>query len=207
MQFRLTYEGPLFATQRDAIGGQSDPKAQHKQHLRREFHRQLKYLWSAHPWLRDVRMINPKNLSDSDNKRYMHEVLADRYKMFGYRFVPLVRHEISLLCTIDVLFLRREIPGSVISSGDIDNRIKTVFDALRPPGNQQELKGSEHPGDGEDPFFVLMENDDLISHASIETDMLLDPPEPGNKDANKARLVITVTIHPYAVTMFNLGFA
>ncbi len=72
----------------------------------------------------------------------MVDVIADQYHEFGYRFVPLVREEISLLCSVGILFLRRDIPGSLLSAGDIDNRIKTVIDTLRRPRNATRTGGA-----------------------------------------------------------------
>lgn len=83
----------------------------------------------------------------------MAEVVADLYRQNGYRFVPLVREDWSLMCSISILFLRRDFPGSVIQAGDIDNRIKTIIDALRIPKHAQELVGNETPLEGEDPFL------------------------------------------------------
>ena len=138
----------------------------------------------------------------------MSEVIADRYNEFGYRFVPLVREEISLLCSLHILFLRRDgRPGSVIQGGDIDNRIKTLIDGLRRPRNGSELVGHETPAPGEDPFYVLMEDDNQVSHLEVETDVLLDPPTDTEADARKVRLVVTVELRPYDITLFNLSFA
>ena len=126
----------------------------------------------------------------------MAEVLAEQYREFGYRFVPLVRDEISLLCSLSILFLRRDIPGSALSAGDIDNRIKTVIDALRRPRHANELVGSETPAAGEDPFFCLLEDDSQVSHLEVETDTLLDPPTDDRSDDSRARLVVTVELRP-----------
>ena len=121
--------------------------------------------------------------------------------------MPLVREDWSLLCSVSILFLRRDPPGSVIHAGDIDNRLKTVIDALRRPRNAMELVGHENPGEGEDPFFVLMEDDKQVSHLEVETDTLLDPPSDDDADKRRARLVITVELRPYYATMFNLSFS
>ncbi len=95
-----------------------------------------------------------------------------------------------------------------ISAGDIDNRIKTVIDALRRPRNQAELVGDDAtPGPDEDPFFCLLEDDKMVSHFSVETDTLLDPPTNEEADQRKAKLIITVELRPYYVTTFNLSFA
>jgi hypothetical protein len=122
--------------------------------------------------------------------------------------VPLVREEYSLLCSLNILFLRRDIPGSVVSAGDLDNRIKTLIDSLRRPQNKNELRGNEAPGDGEDPFYCLLEDDRLVSQLEVETDTLLDPPR-GNTQADRrqVRLTITVDLKPYNVTLFNLSFS
>jgi hypothetical protein len=137
----------------------------------------------------------------------MSEVIADRYQEFGYRFVPLVRDEIFLTCSLSILFLRRDRPGGVIEAGDIDNRIKTLIDALRRPRSSNELLKNESPQDGENPFFVLMEDDKQVSHLEVETDLLLDPLTDSDADQRKVRLIITVELKPYDITLFNLSFA
>jgi hypothetical protein len=52
--------------------------------------------------------------------------------------------------------MRRDIPGSALKSGDIDNRVKTIIDALRKPKGAQELMGNENPLPTEDPFSFRM---------------------------------------------------
>jgi len=109
-----------------------------------------------------------------------------------------------LLCAIHILFLRLDEPGAVLSSGDLDNRLKTIFDALRLPRDKVEAGGYD-PDEDEDPFFCLLEDDSLINHASVEADTLLQPT--GEVlDRNDSRLVITVKLTPYRVTMDNLAF-
>ena len=129
----------------------------------------------------------------------MSEIVANNYKEFGYRFLPLVREDISLLCSVSILFLRRDIPGSIISAGDLDNRIKTIIDGLRRPRNAKELVGNETPKPGEDPFFVLLEDDSQVTHLEVETDTLLDPPSGGHFDHRLVRLVVTVELRPYNI--------
>jgi hypothetical protein len=112
----------------------------------------------------------------------------------AFNFVPLVTEELSLICGIEILFLRPDYPGAVVSSGDIDNRLKTLFDALRMPQIGQ-LKADAVPSENEKPFYVLLEDDKLISRLSVETDTLL---EPIGDEMNKsdARLIITVKLRP-----------
>jgi hypothetical protein len=92
----------------------------------------------------------------------------------------------------------------VLSSGDIDNRIKTLFDALRMPQNEAEL-GGHHAQEGEDPFYCLLEDDSLIDHAEIEADTLLEPVS-RELNRNDARVVLTVSLRPIRVTFENIGF-
>lgn len=219
MKFRLTYEGVLRSTQGEARPHQTEPLAAHKHHIRREIHKQLKELWRTEPFLstHKVSRADAQSRPVSDEDSYWGTdpkeqlpwdmAIADLYKENGYRFVPLVRDAAHLLCSLDILFLRRDTPGSIIHAGDIDNRIKTVIDALRKPHNPNELKGNETPAEGEDPFYCLLEDDRQVSHLSVETDRLLDPPAPKNTDASMVRLVITVNVRPYYNTLLNLMFA
>ena len=232
MNFRLTYDGPLMATQRDPVSGQKDARAPHKHDIRRKLHPQLKQLWATHKFLREQRLHpgprkpDAESRSISDNSYWgdeddvvlavpMVDVIASRYEMFGYKFVPLVREDLSLSCSIDLLFLRRDQPGAVITSGDIDNRLKTLFDALRLPKCSNELVSKnpsdelvfQKPSDDENPFFCLLEDDSLITKISVETDFLLDAPQPDPQDIHRVKLVVGVTIRPYIVTNFNMNFA
>jgi hypothetical protein len=221
MRFRLTYEGPLRSNQRDPIDGQRDKLAAHKHRIRRKFHGQLKQLWQTNQFLRDATKdgggpdttmpvastLNTMMWGDGQSIPFK-EWLARRYTRNGYRFVPLVCREHSLYCSLHVLFLRREEPGALLHGGDLDNRVKTLIDTLRLPADGGELEGNETPSPGEDPFFCLLDDDRAVTSLAVETDLLLDPPINNSDDErNKVRLVITVEIKPYNVTLFNLSFS
>jgi hypothetical protein len=60
----------------------------------------------------------------------------------------------------------------MIHAGDLDNRIKTLLDALKIP-NDKELPSGAKPSGTENPFFCLLEDDSLITHIRIITDRLL----------------------------------
>jgi hypothetical protein len=134
------------------------------------------------------------------------EWLASQYERNGYNFVPLVRRELSLLCSLEILFLRREGPGMVVNSGDIDNRLKPLFDALRMPRSKTELGGFDEPLDGQVPYFVLLEDDSLITKLGLETDVLLEPIN-GGFDMADVRLIISVDIRPYNSSPSNMFFS
>ena len=220
MKFRLTYEGPLRPTQRDSRDQQTNPLAPHKHSIRRHFHNQIKEFWFTNKFLRDCK-VDPRLFptlvapSGSGPAYYgrapeapLVEIVADLNNRLGYRFVPLVIERWELLCSLEILFLRRDIPGSTLHAGDLDNRIKTLIDALRMPRSPNELVGADTtPGPGEDPFFCLLEDDSQVSQLSVETDTLLDYPTDDDDEQCKARLVITVELRPYRVSMFNLSFA
>lgn len=219
MRFRLTYEGPLRPSQRDPEGDQPVPLAMHKHIIRRKFHSQLKRLWSTNLFL--SRHTVPKGAGaahfpakelwawgeDHSNDTPWANEIADQYREFGYRFVPLVREHLCLTCSLDILFLRADHPGGVLFAGDLDNRIKTLIDALRRPRNATELKGNEIPIDGEDPFYCLLEEDKLVTGLSVETDTLLDPPKDEADEKSLVKLVIGVTIAPYDPDLLTLKFA
>jgi hypothetical protein len=207
MQFRLTYEGSLYSTQKDLMGRQPDKRAEHKHDIRKRFHFQLKRLWEKTPFLRDGRGGGPEPLTffrSPDSPKYDRDTLAERYNMYGYNFVPLVTVDLNLLCGLDILFLRDGHPGNAIASGDIDNRLKTLFDALRIP-IANEGYSNRQPEEVEKPFYCLLEDDKLITKVSVETDQLLQDVS-DEPDVNDVRLVITVTLRPFELHLGNMQF-
>jgi hypothetical protein len=221
MRFRLTYEGELQSTQGEPRDGQRVPLAAHKQAIRKEFHDQLKQLWQTNKFLkahevpqgsihlRPGDVVSVKGGVPSPRKKTtpLVDYVAANFQCHGYRFVPLVCEEFWLLCSLDILFLRRDFRAGVIHAGDLDNRVKTLIDALRMPKNANELKGHETPEAGEDPFFCLLQDDNLVTALTVESGMLLDPPVDGDGGDARVKLVISVELKPDDVTMFNLGFA
>ena len=212
MEFRLTYQGLLLATQKDPLSGQADARAEHKRDIRRKFHLQLKRLWDINPYLKHGYPVEFDCTSSSNPKtaKSYHttiaEWLAPKYHRNGYNFVPLVRSNLALLCHLNILFLRPDTPGNVLASGDIDNRLKTLFDALRLPQGNNELTLYAKPSADEEPFFCLLEDGSLISKVSVETDVMLEPND-GRIEKNDASLVIGVTIRPYIISPANESFA
>jgi len=187
MEFRLVYEGSLKAS------GNSARHVKDKHAIRRQFHRQLSNLYDNHYYLSKLK-ANSMNIrvEGVDVKTSFVEQQAQRFSRCGYRFVPLVQKYQSLICGLDILFLRRENPGDLIlQGGDIDNRIKTLLDALRIPDDCNEVDGS--PQEGEDPFFCLLENDSLVTELNVVTDRLLAPLKDGQHQ-NEVVLVIKVKV-------------
>jgi hypothetical protein len=186
VEFRLLYQGVLRAN-----GNVGDKFA-----IRRYLHPQLRNLWSENPMLHDACRRWGK-IGAEETGRDPFEMGIERLstRVNGFRFVPLSQKKWFLRCSLDVLFLRREKPGRVFMRGDIDNRLKTLFDALRMPFPGGEI-GSEIPGKDEDPLYVLLENDDLIADVSVTTDRLLAIPEEHQFTRDYAVLVIDVRLEP-----------
>jgi hypothetical protein len=150
MEFRIVYRGSLPAQ------GKTN-RRKDKQAIRKALHPQLKELWNQHQWMGDA------------------NIMASNFARCGFRFMPIIRESVGLYCKIHILFLRRDHPGNlVISGGDIDNRIKVLFDGLRMPQVCSELDGAI-PEPDEDPFFCLLQDDSLITEVQVTTDRLLSP--------------------------------
>jgi hypothetical protein len=113
------------------------------------------------------------------------------------------------LCSVEILYLRLGEPGNIFKPnrvGDIDNRLKTLFDAMTLPRDAGQVGGFTSPEPDEIPFFCLLEDDSVITRATVESDVLLqavsDPPDP-----NDARVIISVKIRPGRLNSENAGFA
>lgn len=111
------------------------------------------------------------------------EPIAKQFSRYGFNFLPLVTADLGLLCWLDILYLRRQPPGEVWQNGDIDNRLKTLFDCLAIPDDHQEYERIK-PCPDETPFYCLLENDTYIPKITVETDRLLED-LPGDKAGEK----------------------
>ena len=79
-----------------------------------------------------------------------------------------------MIAELDVLLLSQEEPGKILThGGDIDNRLKTLFDALPMPKDASEIPPGDKPGANEAPFYCLLEDDALVKRVAIDTDRLL----------------------------------
>jgi hypothetical protein len=179
-----------------------------KHAIRREFHPQLKQLWKTNARLsrmaqmHGIHTLPPGTDAEIEGrdiviKKAQEGFFAEmgkRYQRGGFNFVPLVEQSLSLRVSIDILFLRRDQHPLIKEGGDLDNRLKTLFDALRVPETTDGLGGN--PQEGEDPFFVFLQDDCLISEIRLSTDNLLMLPNHKAPDAKDAFLVIDVRLKP-----------
>ena len=171
LEFRLVYQGNLFSS------GNKKPNSPHKQRIRRYFHRQLERLWKQHPALRSLSSWDQGPLVENRLSRRLTvnpdlgtpflNRLAEEQKIGDKRIVPLVTESMHLNCSLDVLLLRRTKPHQLYSEGDLDGKIKTLLDALKKPGPNDNKDGDE------DPLYCLMEDDKLLTELKLVGDLLL----------------------------------
>lgn len=198
VEFRLSYRGPLRATQRDPKDGSSVPTRhwQLKHAMRLAFHPQLKRLWESTPFLSEEQ-------GKSTGKPYNVAALAAANTIPPWSFVPLVTEELDVILGLDVMLLRKDHPGASVWSGDIENRIKSLIDALEVPNANDGYSGLA-PKAGETPLYCLMQNDKLLNNLTVSTDQLLEVPE--NSDQSYAHVLITVKTRPRSLTWSNINF-
>ena len=196
MEFRLVYKGRL-----PSQG--SGEASQVKHEIRLAVHEQLQALWREHPVLQGWSKLD----SVSEGKRTGADILADNYQRCNMRFLPLVSNKSGLACALDILFLRRDPPGSpIITGGDIDNRLKVLLDGLKMPKEVSHLPRNWQPGPTHDPLYCLMEDDNLITEIKVTSDRLLAPlAEEGNK--NDVELIIHVTTKIIKPWILSIGGA
>ncbi len=195
IRFRLLYSGPLLGASK------SDTRSTHKHEIRKHFSPQLRRLWenkdSLCYWLQSIGAQDRHDRGESpgyssDEMEYSRvvgiEAAANKWRIQNGRFIPLITADLVARCRIDILFLRPEDQNYIIQGGDLDNRLKTLFDAFRMP------KPNEECGDGAGPCFVLLEDDSLISEVAIVADNLLMLPNESEVKINDAFLVIDVQV-------------
>ena len=90
--------------------------------------------------------------------------------------------------------LRPNEEGFIYEQGDIDGQLKTLFDSLRMPDSPSETGGAT-PGEGENPFYCLLNDDRLITEVKVSTDQLLLLPNEQEVRPNDAHVVIRVKLN------------
>jgi hypothetical protein len=208
MKFTLIYDGDL-----PSAGNKPQPMAVSR--MRNGFHDQLADLWDSHVILRQLAhtaRVHAHRLRDiavtkgvpllPDYREPIPEVPEGYIDLCAPitvpnvgAFVPLVRKSLYLMAAIDILFLRHEEPLALMKlGGDLDCRIKTLFDALRMPEPKHQYVGD---GPTANPLYVVLEDDALISDLSVRSGRLL------GKAADKqhaVRLQIDVRVKVLRVT-------
>ena len=209
MEFKLTYHGTIKSS------GNKSNKAKNKHQIRTVFHKQLAELWKRHPtlngrldrthvsledaWAPDL--VTAYNLESTAQRMPYRDLLGERFKEHNITWLPLVAQDMKLQCSVDILFLRSGDPGSIMREGDLDGRLKTIFDSLCIPRSSSGIDTSVNPN----PMFCVLEDDSQISRVSVESDELLERSE--TKITNEARLVLSVRIKPAVANLATIEWA
>ena len=184
MELTLIYRGPLKAN--------GDAREKHR--IRRDLSKQLAQLWK-HPPLSHCANTLLLDIEDPVTVSVIQTVGA-------FKFASLVCSQLSMFAELSITWLRPHSPGALIAEGgDIDNRLKTLFDALRMPHNESEIPSGGVPLEDENPFHCLLEDDGLITSVSVSTDRLLEPDLP----SSESLLLIHVRTKTYSTTYANIG--
>jgi hypothetical protein len=216
MKFTLIYDGSLPPT-----GSNSSSKASLKKwEIRKQFDPQLRELWSVRPDLAGLKEdpIIAKDGVGLFRERHHQETEPSKHRPARYpgpiqeseidlcapirqgarTFFPLVRSSLALTCSLKILFLRNEPRGHLLQDGDLDNRIKTLCDALGIPKDDFQYDDMSLV----DPVFCLVEDDALITGLDVRTEQLLSP----RGVSKEARLVIEVDVRISHARSYNAAF-
>jgi hypothetical protein len=222
VKFALTYDGELPST------GNGSKKTSAKNAIRKAFHPQLQELWKISPVLRQlakaplypeqgISAVHPHHSFDGevthrpvyyDTGRVGQLASAPGQKIDlcavvsrgSKSFLPLVRNTLNLTCALKILFLRREAAGNVYQGGDLDNRIKTLLDALSVP----QFKENVDEGDTtECQIYCLLEDDSLVTGLEVRTERLLSAQ---SASESEVRLVIEVDVRVTDARIYNQSF-
>jgi hypothetical protein len=139
-----------------------------------------------------------------DNLGYLTKTKTPNvlYSVGDKDYACLITERLKIYAELDILLLRPGEPGRIIeSSGDIDNRLKTLFDALRRPLSLQELPNDELLSKTPNPCHCLLSDDALISRVSVTTDTLLDA-----QSEDEVVLITTVTVMQRGRTWANMAY-
>jgi hypothetical protein len=216
VEFTLRYSGAL------PSATQTKNRVREKHAIRKAFSLQLAELWKLEPVLRHSEAyglaegtINGNGVIVEDDAKIatnpgysigtLNISLASMHYavvMNGFRLIPLITRRNQLACRLNIKFLRRGQPGDLVkASGDLDNRLKVLFDALRMPHTVEQLDG-DTPAEFSDPLYCVLEDDSLITGFNVDTGRLLT----SGTDENEVDLMIDVSVKALVATTTNIGY-
>lgn len=187
MKFTLVYRGPL----------KSNGSGRDKHAIREKLSLQLARLYEQPPFNEHYgsygKLLNTLEVPHAP---------ATNVVGGGHPISIMLPQSHEVLTELDILLLRPEKPGVIIVSGDLDNRLKTLFDALRAPKLADEIPASAAPTTQERPLFCLLDDDSQIVRVNVETDLLLELVVA----QTEVQLFIRVTTRLGRVTLDNMSF-
>ena len=184
MKFSLVYRGGLKSN-----GGKRE-----KHNLRLHFHQQLKQYWQQYP-LKDYEWTWQRG-----HKHYRKNLDITRTTS-AIEFVPLINDKLYLTAALNIDLFMPDPPGSSrLHAGDIDNKLKTLLDALRIPRTKIEVPKGYEPSADERPLFCLLEDDSMLTEISVNTRRWLEP----SIHESEVMLIIHVTTAVTRLMSYNL---
>lgn len=179
MRFTLIYDGDL------------PPKADSatKWRIRRVLEPQLRMLWSVPPLAQFAKDEPAPRLEMTSSSGQM-------------KFVPVIGAYTALFAELDILLLSASLPGGLLRGGDIDNRLKTLLDALSMPQQSQQIPTTADT-EVDNTVFCLLEDDRLVTRLTIHNDRLLTE----EMGSFRSVAVINVRTTPARVTWGNITLA
>jgi len=191
MRFPLSYEGSL-----PSSGNPRDPTRPPK----------LQEIWAIrnaiNPQIKSVIDHHPVFSGGSGNRNKLVQEIGSPIVVAGKKFYALARVAFKLKCDLQIeMHVNHPIATVVTNVGDLDNRLKTLFDALRAPQYPHEIK--EYMPNIDD-YCCLLENDVLISALQIET--FRNSAAPPDAPIDHVRLNIRVRLEPTQFDYVNQPF-
>ena len=184
MEFCLYYQGKLRS--RDTASG--------KHRIREQLHHQIRSLCNS-PQFSEI--FNPTGYAAL--VKHDHEMFVQRGDK---RFWFLISETLATVVNLNLTILVPHEVGRIVQNGgDIDNRIKTLFDALRAPATDSEVPSNDsfdyQPGG----MYCLLQDDKLINRVSIRSYQDHSPLED-----DSVRCLIEVETKITRALVGNLGF-
>jgi hypothetical protein len=187
VNFILRYRGPLSTSRSHA------PNDKHR--VREYLHPQLAELCRTQPFYQKAQIPDLPAAELKGPEAVNIPPHTDFYcvPLGGYEFVPLISRNGGVVCQLDITWFRREEAGKIVDGGDIDNRLKTLFDGLRMPLDEKEIIEPASPNDAR--RYCLLQDDRLITKLSVSTYQLLEPLGSGER-AGDVDLLLHITVEP-----------
>jgi hypothetical protein len=184
MEFCLHYDGKL----------KSNDNAAGKHRIRTELHKQIKAICTDTKFS----LVFTGDINGTRKEREKPLYIEHSEKRFWF----LISEHLSTVVDLDICLLLPHNVGSIVKNGgDIDNRIKTLFDALRVPSVTSEIPSSDSFDYATGGMYCLLQDDKLINKVSIQSFRDFDPP-----DQDSVRCTIKVTTKITAALWGNLHF-
>ena len=183
MEFCLHYNGKLKS--RDNASG--------KHQIRQQLHPQMRSICLSEQFCDMFEELNGKPPKQGEPHMYSD--------IGGKRFWFLVSEGYKTIVDLNISIVLPHPVGAIVSNGgDIDNRIKTLFDALRIPAVATEIPSNDSFMYGNEGMFCLLQDDKLINRVSIVSYQDHEP-----VDADSVRCFIEVRTKITRVLVGNLS--